>query len=564
MKTNKFLIPVIAAAISFSAVSCSDEFLDVNDNPNSIQAEKITPELMFPGAVSTAYRTQAGTMMQFGNLMMNSWAGNSYAFGSPFSREFNLQSVDNTFYTGIWGGLYPRIANFAQIEKYPNADHKQDQYVAMAKIMKAFYMQTIVDLYGDAPYSEAFMGQDNTTPKYDNDEDIYKALIADLEQAEALIKNGQGLEPTSDIVFNGNMGWDPVSQTYAIGDSWLKFSNTIKLRLLVRMSRLTGANGTYRDQKLATLAGAQFIDGNVIVNPGYSMANDDKMNPFILNWARNSAGSQVQSYNLIVPSEHFANAMQGNLILNDANQTKFNNLGDPRRTRLFTSVSGGTYYNGVAYSGLKGVRQGALPGQPGAPTGTAPGITNTSKLGAGTFAGDTSVAVWNPDVIIANNNRGGMIMSGAESNFLQAEAGLRWPGLFPNAQAKFTAGIVASGVWLGVSTNADNSTALMTSYANAIVTRPGLGWGGTDAQKLEAIMTQKWISLTNVNPTEMFIDFLRTGLPYTPMATTSSQPNKPYRLVYPVSEYAANSANVPNIPSGAVFVKNQYTPFWNQ
>jgi len=118
MKNNKFLITIFAAALSLSAVSCSNEYLDVNDNPNAVQAEEITPELMLPGAVTTAYRTQAGTMMQFGNLMMNSWAGNSYTIAGPYSREFSLSSVDNTFYRGIWEGLYPRIANFDQMEKY--------------------------------------------------------------------------------------------------------------------------------------------------------------------------------------------------------------------------------------------------------------------------------------------------------------------------------------------------------------------------------------------------------------------------------------------------------------
>jgi len=557
MKNNKFLTAILAGALSLSVTSCSNEYLDVNENPNSVQAEKITPDLIIPGAITQAYRTQAGTMMQFGNLMMNSWAGNSYSFGGPFAREFNLATVDNTFYTGIWG-LYPRIANFAQVEAYPNANHKYDQYVAIAKIMKAYYMQYIVDLYGDAPFSEAFKGQENLSPKYDNDSDIYKSLITNLEEANALIAANQGDEPTTDVVFGGDM------------DLWRKFSNTIKLRMLLRMSKVTGDLATYRNAKLQTLSTADFIteiDGDVTVNPGYSGNNDDQMNPLLVNWLMTSALTTVQNYSMVIVSEHFANAMQGNLILNDPNMTKFNNLGDPRRTRLFTSVSGGTYYNGASYTGLKGIRQGAVPGQPGAPANT-----NTSKVSFNNWVGVASYSIGsNAGIVEAANQRGGVLMSLAESNFLQAEAALRYPTIFTySAQAKFTAGIVASGVWLGVSnpgTNPDpnaNSTALMTSYANAIVTRPGLGWTGTDAQKLEAIMTQKWISLTNVNPTEMFIEYNRTGYPYTPMATTAQHPNKPYRLVYPFSEYAANAAHVPNITSADVFVKNQYTPFWNQ
>lgn len=548
MKNNKFLITIFAAALSLSAVSCSNEYLDVNDNPNAVQAEEITPELMLPGAVTTAYRTQAGTMMQFGNLMMNSWAGNSYTIAGPYSREFSLSSVDNTFYRGIWEGLYPRIANFDQMEKYRNPNHEQDYYIAIAKIMKAYYMQYIVDLYGDAPYSEAFLGQQNTTPKYDNDTDIYKSLISKLEEANTLINNAQNstdfhpLEPSSDIIFNGDM------------DKWKALSNTIKLRLLIRMSKVTGDLATYRNTKLQTLSNATFIDEEVTVNPGYSSASDDKMNPYILNWARNASGQQVSNYSVVVVSEHMANSLEGNVILNDSNYSKFTGLKDPRRSRLFTNVAS-VDANGNAFTGLKGVRQGNVPGQPGVPVNNV----NTSKLGTGNFSGSTAVSTWS-DVIAANNSRGGILFSRAESNLLQAEAALRWPAIFSNinASAKFTTAITANGAWLGA-----NATQVAT-YVTTANTRSGLGWTGTDTQKIEAIMTQKWIALTNINPTEMFIEYNRTGYPFTPMATTAQYPNKPYRLVYPNSEYAANSANVPNISSAQVFVKNQFTPFWNQ
>ncbi|MFP7656204.1 SusD/RagB family nutrient-binding outer membrane lipoprotein [Chryseobacterium proteolyticum] len=400
MKNNKFLTILLVAALGLTATSCSNDYLDVNDNPNAIQAEDITPELMLPGAISTAYRTQAGTMVQFGNLMMNSWAGNAYTFTSPFQREFNLNSVDNTFYTGIWG-LYPRIANFDQMEKFANPDHKQDNYIAVAKIMKAYYMQYIVDLYGDAPYSEAFKGQVNTSPVYDNDVDIYKSLISKLEEANALLDaaHPDALPITApDIVFKGDM------------DKWKGFSNTVMLRLLIRMSKVTGDLQTYRNQKLQALAARTspsnpdqhggFIESEVTVNPGYSSGNDDQMNPYVLTWARTSANTSVQNYSFIVVSEHMANALEGNVILNSSDYAKFTGLKDPRRSRLFTNVNS-VDANGNPFVGLKGIRQGNIPGQPGVPVNNV----NTSKLGVGNF---TSAATTSWLTILTNNNaRGG-------------------------------------------------------------------------------------------------------------------------------------------------------------
>jgi hypothetical protein len=554
MKNNKFYIALLAATLSL--VSCSNEYLDVNENPNQIHAENITPELMFPGAVSQAYRTQAGTMMQFGNLMMNSWAGNAYTNSSPFQREFNLQSVDNTFYQGIWNGLYPRIANFAQIEKFPNVDHKQDYYIAMAKIMKAYYMQYVVDLYGDAPFTEAFLGQANMKPKYDDDASIYKALITGLNDAETLITTAQATNATnisqgipvvalvpntSDIVFNASTDTEM--------ENWKIFARTLKLRMLIRMNKVTGDMAGFRDAQLQTLAGstsASFVAANVLEDPGYNGSTDDQMNPFLLNFRLNSTGAAVSNYPFITVSEHMAIVLNGNTIENSTETyyQKYTGVPDPRRTGLFTAV--------VAPSYLKGIRQGAVPGQPGAPLGN----TTVSRLANGNFTGSTA------NVSVNNGNRPGVIMSLAESKFLQAEAALRYPAIFANisAQTSFNQGITASAAWLGTNT----SSAAWNTYITAISTRPGLGWTGTNTQKIEAIMTQKWIALTNVNPTEMFIEYNRTGYPITPMATTAGQPNKPYRLIYPASEYATNSSNVPNLSSAQVFVKNQYTPFWNQ
>lgn len=402
--------------------------------------------------------------------------------------------------------------------------------------MRAFYMQTIIDLYGDAPFTEAFQYQSNLTPKYDNDTDIYHKEIEDLEAAIALINNANSdaieMNASTDNIFQGNK------------DNWKKFANTIKLRYLVRMSRLTGAEGAYRDQKLATLAGAQFLTADVLINPNYSAATDAQQNPFYGTYIRTATGSRVGT--VVTVSEHFATALNGNpnnLVLPNnpaTTYTKYTGLVDPRRGRFFSTVSGA----------LRGIRQGALAGEDGAPTGN----NSVSRIGIG-ITGEESTANTITNITLGSS-KSGVIMSLSEIEFLLAEAGLRYPSVVSSPEVHFANGINASFTYLG----ATGATAYM---ANAN-TRPGLGWIGTTNEKMEAIMTQSWIANTSINPIQSFINYNKTGYPYTPLATTTSKPNKPYRLVYPVSEYVANSANVPNVTSNDVFIKNQYTPFWNQ
>ncbi|WP_300688668.1 SusD/RagB family nutrient-binding outer membrane lipoprotein [Chryseobacterium sp.] len=544
MKKIKILVSFIVMGLALS--SC-DTYLDINENPNSIHQENLTPQLIFPGAVTQIYRTQARDMMQFGNIMMNSWAGNSYAYGGPFASEYTLASVNSSFYDTIWDGIYPNLANFVYIEKYANADHSQDYYVAAAKVMKAYYMQYIVDLYGDAPYSAAFQGQTNLTPKYDDDVAIYKSLIKDMDEAMLLIENGQASSTytpialgTTDIVFAGNM------------DKWSRFANTVKLRLLMRMSNVTGDLATYRDQQMATVAAKNILTENVFEKPGYASSSDDALNPLVLNLFYNSAGAEAQNKVLMTASEHMATVLNGNnLGLTNAFYQKFNGIVDPRRSRIFTLVT----YNGTV---VKGIRQGATPGQPGAPN------DNSTVSGLSPYYVGSTTLTNKSTLMSAGNARGGLLMSLAEINFLKAEAALRYPGIFSswNAQQSFESGITESATVM----NANAPLSTIAAYITSISAKPGLGWAGSTDQKYEAIMTQKWILLTHYNPTEMYIEYnrMQQQYPYSPMATTSIRANKPWRLIYPTSEYVGNSANVPNISSSEVFTKNNKTPFWNQ
>lgn len=506
----------------FASVSC-DRYLDINEDPNNISIDKVTPNELLPVGITSTYAKQSQTLNRFASVVMNSTAGNSLVYGAPFIDDYK-PNVSNTFYNDVWDNIFRGIANFEKVITYNDPGNQYVQHKAIAKIMKANYVQILTDLYGDMPYSQAFKGQDNLTPKYDKGEDIYKASIADIDNAIELFESGLGDTPTSDIVFHGD------------NDKWIAFANTLKLRFLLRMSNVTGDLAAYRDQKLASLSGADFIDEDVLENPGYSAANDAQQNPFTNFYVYVSSGTRAANYSINVASEHMAIVLNGNPG-GDSRPVyqKFNTIVDGRRSRMFTLVGGE----------VSGIRQGNLPGQPGVPTAISRfnyGIT----IGAGT-------PTTTREYVEMASAKSGCIMTRAESKFLQAEAALRYPSLFSNAAGNFTTAVTASYSFFGASGSA--------AYLTAIQNVAGLGWTGTDANKLEAIMTQKWIALTGVNPEQSFFDYTRTGFPVTPLATIASNP-KPNRLIYPLSEYIGNASNVPAISNADVFSKNQFTPFW--
>ena len=61
-----------------------------------------------------------------------------------------------------------------------------------------------------------------------------------------------------------------------------------------------------------------------------------------------------------------------------------------------------------------------------------------------------------------------------------------------------------------------------SDYITKVDTVNKLGWTGSNSDKTEAIMTQKWLALGMIAPIQVFFDYNRTGYPYTPLATTAA------------------------------------------
>ncbi len=545
MKKLKFLVPILALAF----LSC-DQYLDVNNSPNQLTFDKATPSKLLPGAQVSTYRVQVGSMNQLGNVFMNSWTRNVQSFGNGFDKELQL-NLDNGFYASIWDGLFRELKNYQAIIDYPNPDGTYDNYVAAAKICKSFYTQYLVDLYGNVPYSEAWKGNANVTPKYDDDYAIYQSLITQLEEARNLIANApanvEDIAPY-DVMLQGDM------------TKWTEFANTVQLRLCLRMSECTGAKATYRDSKLAAIAAGPFLSGNVSINPGFSGATADNLTPMISNYFYNTDQSNVQNRTFIAMSGHAWKSLQSYATTNyptagsqeiiAGSGVNYPNLTDPRSARIFTGgIQGG------AVGPRRAVNQGSSSVDVAGPTTAIPGPP--SRLGAlghinpydqaGIFAG---TAAGYPEDFFGVD---GFIMTLSESCFLQAEAAVRYPSLFSGGQTLFEQGITDSFLF---------RNATIGTYIASINARPNFGWAGTNTQKLHAIMYQKWIALMGVNGIESYIDYTRTGFPLTPLSSNATQTRKPYRLVYPVSEYVANSANVPSMSPTDPFALNTLTPFW--
>lgn len=494
----KKLKNILIAACFVSVLSC-DDYTDINNSPNNPSEENVTPNLVLSAAIVQPYRTFTTTANELGNVWTNTWAGNVNNITGAYSQEYSLQMSTN-FRQGIWNNFYLYTANLTNIINYDSPDY--DNHKGAAKIMKTFYFQYLVDLYGDIPYTEAH-NADILTPVYDDDASVYRALYTQLDEAVALLENPSSTSMqmgTEDPVFGGDTS------------QWIAFANTLKLRLLIREAELAETNGesaTYLSSKFAELSSATFITSDVTINPGFNNDSNNGQSPFFGSFGEDSAGNTASGYNLVRATDHIVDVLQGS--------------NDPRLTRLYDEATAG--------SGLYiGVRQGE--------TDPDDVPDDLSPLGEG---------------LVVDSTQDGYLMLAAESLLLQSEAVFRGY-LAGDAEDLFDQAITASFLRLGL------TAAEANTYIANIADDAGIGWAPT-ADKLEAIITQKWIANIGTNGIESYIEYTRTGYPATVVSLTAITPtgDLPKRLMYPATEYSGNTNNVPALTLAQTFTQG---PFW--
>lgn len=498
--------------------SCSN-YLDINTNPN--QAISSTPKLLTSSALAgTASALEAYNSY---GMEIGGYGANAGGYGG-FNEFFTYQYTNNTG-TGLWSSIYSNLENYQQIINIAKKDANQKyiNYEALAMIMQAHDYQLLVDQYNDVPYTTALSGLANLTPAYDKGTDIYPLLAKKLDSAIAKINLAPTLVPapvnitSEDIVFAGDM------------TKWTQLANTLKLKLMVRGNgKVTFANTSFDP--------AGFLTDDVLVNPGYRNDNG-RQNPKWASWAWDYAGNAINK--AWMPSVY---------ILSFYNGIKISDPG--RGTAVFYNYSTGTskITNQLGYENVN---------VSSCPEGTF-WYSGTNRTASS--AGNSWGTMKGPDAAYP-------LFTAAESYFLQAEAavvGVPAAGLAD--AAAFQAGIQASFKYLYSLPN--RTQAIGSNYlqdASNYTDPAGVNGGKyladysaatTQDQKLEAIITQKYIALNFIHSHEGWNEYRRTGYPIctgssatTSFASIKSQSTRgdklPTRLLYPVTEARYNPKNVP-------------------
>jgi hypothetical protein len=404
-----------------------------------------------------------------------------------------------------WDNYYTTVMNqYREIQKYYNnltsPDDKAGYQVFLETANIFFYDQTaqMVDLWGDIPYSEAGSLNANgsiTPAKYDSAQTIYYSIINDLDRINTYLDT---VNLTS-FYSQQLAGYDYVNGGNLL--TWRKYANTLRLRLAMRIS--------YYDE-----ATAKSIVMNMLGNPTQYPILSSASESIQINLAGNMISTSYDMRNGFGVNPYGAGFMIDSTML-PAN--------DPRLPFYFL-VNANNVYHGISNT------------------------LNNTVVTQGQQ--DNLFSRWDSTTFTENNNFPGLIIDAAESNFLVAEANVRW-GSIATAQTAYNNGIQQSIIYY-YTINANSSFSgkhppMPTNAAiSAYQTNPLIAFSSSASDNLNKIATQKYIDFNVMQANQSWAEYRRTKYPdfYFPVDNSSViAPQPPTRFLYPGSEISLNASN---------------------
>jgi hypothetical protein len=175
-------------------------------------------------------QTDINLSLNAAQLGFNSFYSNIQDCGSRNTRMMNQFGTynndipyDNATLQGAWSSAYIRVLKNCYIV-YAMAGDNHPYQKGMAEVLEAYTMVTMVDFFGNVPYSESIAGSGSSYPKVDNGEVIYDQMIAKLTDAITQFEKSSIYAP-KDLYFTTS------GTTASPMEKWIKVANSLKIKI---------------------------------------------------------------------------------------------------------------------------------------------------------------------------------------------------------------------------------------------------------------------------------------------------------------------------------------------
>ena len=470
MKMNKQIFFLVGLIGALAFTGCQKDFEEINTNPNE-------PTAVSPGFLLT--NAQKAIMDQVYDSFWGSrramqtaqyWSSNQY---SNESRYQYRETTANSAWAAMYAGPLQDLQTIIDLNSgdaaadYAGYGDNGNQ-IAVAKILQAWTFQHLTDAFGDIPMSAALKGGDDTAPSYDSQADVYAGLLTLLNEAMASMTNGSG--PQGDQVYGGNM------------DQWMKFANSLKLRVAMRMADVNGA---------AAQAAAEAALGSGTIIAG----NEDNA---LFNYLAGAPNNNPINEDAKTRNDFAASNTMVDMLAS---------LGDPRVGVYYAPAVSSGEYAGEVY-GLDEANAALTPDD------------DVSQRGAAILAGDLA----------------GIFFDAAQTHFLAAEAAERgWTSIL-SAEEHYNAAISLSMNYWGIA-----DEAAIADY----LAQEAVAYGTAEGAWNEKIGRQKWIALY-MQGYEGWAEYRRLDfgvLAACADGALQGDGSVPTRFMYPLDEQTLNNAS---------------------
>lgn len=517
----KSIIP-FALLLSIGMVSITGcQKGDLIDNPNVAGASSIVPlPLLLNHITATLIRTEE---QPFGLSAI----GNQYLVANyAYYRGSNSYNYGNT------SDSYDILKYTLKLQQQATAQlsNQTNKYYALGQFFKAYSGIWLSQRVGDIPFSQAGNAA-NLTPKYDSQHDVYKSVLAQLEEANTILGNlitGTPALATTLI--------DPAGDIYGLTYlQWQRVINTYHLRVLVSLSKRAADNADLQvPQQFAAIL------GNPTKYP-IMTANSDNL-VYKYN-AVNRYATFLLGYD---PYNNFANVSATYTGIEAATQ-------DPRlfvtSTPAPAQVAGGKSVSDFSAFVGSDINQS----QAALLTNSNNGMYSFSNYSR--YYTSATGANAEPFVFIGYSEMCFNIAEGINRGWATGSAATWYTNGINASLALFG---LTDGKILNITFPVSSSEAAInpnklkqgdvwgTATANITKFMANVAYAGDNATGLSQILTQKYISLYNNSGWEALYNYRRTGIPaFAQGGSGIGTPNSqiPRRWLYPASESAYNTAN---------------------
>lgn len=376
---------------------------------------------------------------------------------------YNLNDGWNsTNWTNTYGYVMPAIYRSEELTE----DESYSSYLGITKILKVATMHRIADQYGPLVYSN-FGSKTGSDPE--SLQEAYDHFFEDLEEGIKHIQDFISKEPDVELFYK----FDILTKTRTY-DEWLRFANSLRLRLAMRISN--------KDSAKAKSMVEQCFNSNI----GFLESDTHLISVSTVGSGYNNPLGEINK----AWDEAFMNASLESFLVG---------YNDPRLPKYFDSAMGDAdvkYLFNIKGSYI-GIRQGI-------------------NVNHGNYIGHSKSTI--------TQSTNAILMTPAEVWFLRAEAALRGYTT-ENVKTCYENGVYASFSQWGVSGTADSylnsdkipadfKDALESKFDSKAMTDITPKWNETDTneRKLERIITQKWIACYPEG-VEAWSEQRRTGYP---------------------------------------------------